>query len=92
MTNGQRIRIRLKGFDYRMLDQSAVEIVETAKRTGVKRGYLLQPEVIIQFIAERAYVAKHGLQDTEESIEAMRASVLAVVEEWRQSADKSVTA
>jgi small subunit ribosomal protein S10 len=36
MTNGQRIRIRLKGFDYRMLDQSAVEIVETAKRTGAK--------------------------------------------------------
>ena len=36
MTNGQRFRIRLKGFDYRMLDQSAVEIVETAKRTGAK--------------------------------------------------------
>jgi len=36
MANGQRIRIRLKGFDYRMLDQSAVEIVETAKRTGAK--------------------------------------------------------
>ena len=36
MTNGQRIRIRLKGFDYRMLDQSALEIVETAKRTGAK--------------------------------------------------------
>src|ERR1700749_606048 len=36
MANGQRIRIRLKGYDYRMLDQSAVEIVETAKRTGAK--------------------------------------------------------
>jgi len=33
MTNGQRIRIRLKAFDHRMLDQSAVEIVETAKLT-----------------------------------------------------------
>ena len=32
--NGQRIRIRLKAFDFRMLDQSASEIVETAKRTG----------------------------------------------------------
>ena len=31
MSNGQRIRIRLKAFDHRMLDQSAVEIVETAK-------------------------------------------------------------
>ncbi|PIR21152.1 MAG: 30S ribosomal protein S10 [Deltaproteobacteria bacterium CG11_big_fil_rev_8_21_14_0_20_47_16] len=30
----QKIRIRLKGFDYKLLDQSAVEIVDTAKRTG----------------------------------------------------------
>src|SRR6201981_2576801 len=36
MANGQRIRIRLKGYDFRMLDQSAIEIVETAKRTGAK--------------------------------------------------------
>ncbi|MBA2241841.1 MAG: 30S ribosomal protein S10, partial [Chthoniobacterales bacterium] len=30
MASGQRIRIRLKAFDHRMLDQSAVDIVETA--------------------------------------------------------------
>ncbi len=30
----QRIRIRLKAFDHRILDQSAEEIVDTAKRTG----------------------------------------------------------
>ena len=30
----QKIRIRLKAFDYRLIDQSAAEIVETAKRTG----------------------------------------------------------
>ena len=29
-----KIRIRLKGYDYRLLDQSIVEIVETVKRTG----------------------------------------------------------
>lgn len=29
-----KIRIRLKAYDYRLLDQSAQEIVETAKRTG----------------------------------------------------------
>ena len=34
--NGQKIRIRLKAFDYRILDASASEIVETAKRTGSK--------------------------------------------------------
>jgi small subunit ribosomal protein S10 len=33
MTN-QQIRIRLKSFDHRLIDQSAREIVETAKRTG----------------------------------------------------------
>ncbi|MFQ5470615.1 MAG: 30S ribosomal protein S10 [Gammaproteobacteria bacterium] len=30
----QRIRIRLKAFDHRLIDQSAREIVDTAKRTG----------------------------------------------------------
>ncbi len=33
---GQKIRIRLKGYDYRLLDQSTGAIVETAKRTGAK--------------------------------------------------------
>ena len=34
--SGQRIRIRLRAFDHRMLDQSAIEIVETTKRTGAR--------------------------------------------------------
>ncbi len=33
---GQRIRINLKAFDFRLLDQSVVEIVETARRTGAQ--------------------------------------------------------
>ena len=33
---GQRIRIRLKAYDYRVLDQSVTDIVETAKRTGAR--------------------------------------------------------
>ena len=33
---GQRIRIKLKGFDFRSIDQSASEIVETAKRSGAR--------------------------------------------------------
>lgn len=32
----QKIRIRLKAFDYKLLDNSVSEIVETAKRTGAK--------------------------------------------------------
>ena len=34
MAANQNIRIRLKAFDHRLIDQSAKEIVETAKRTG----------------------------------------------------------
>lgn len=36
MNNNQRIRIRLKAFDHRLIDRSAAEIVETAKRTGAR--------------------------------------------------------
>ncbi len=40
----QRIRIRLKAFDHRLIDQSAREIVETAKRTGAQvRGPIPLP-------------------------------------------------
>ena len=31
-----KIRIRLKAYDYRVLDQSTSEIVDTAKRTGAR--------------------------------------------------------
>ena len=34
MAAKQKIRIRLKAFDHRILDQSAQQIVETAERTG----------------------------------------------------------
>ncbi len=36
MVQNQRIRIRLKAFDHRLIDASALEIVETAKRTGAQ--------------------------------------------------------
>ncbi|MET0013858.1 MAG: 30S ribosomal protein S10 [Sedimenticola sp.] len=40
----QRIRIRLKAFDHRLIDQSAREIVDTAKRTGAQvRGPIPLP-------------------------------------------------
>ena len=32
----EKIRIRLKGFDHALVDQSAEKIVETAKRTGAR--------------------------------------------------------
>jgi small subunit ribosomal protein S10 len=36
MATKQKIRIRLKAFDHRILDQSAQQIVETAERTGAQ--------------------------------------------------------
>ena len=40
----QRIRIRLKAFDHRLIDRSAQEIVETARRTGAQvRGPIPLP-------------------------------------------------
>ena len=36
MAQSQNIRIRLKAFDHRLIDKSAREIVETAKRTGAQ--------------------------------------------------------
>ncbi len=40
----QKIRIRLKAFDHRLIDMSTLEIVETAKRTGAQvRGPIPLP-------------------------------------------------
>jgi len=36
LIESQKIRIRLKAFDHRLLDQSVEEIVDTARRTGAK--------------------------------------------------------
>jgi len=36
MAQEQRIRIKLKAYDHRLIDQSAAEIIETAKRTGAR--------------------------------------------------------
>lgn len=46
----QRIRIRLKAFDHRLIDRSTLEIVETAKRTGAQvHGPIPLPTKIERF-------------------------------------------
>ena len=46
----QKIRIRLKAFDYRLIDQSASQIVDTAKRTGaVVKGPIPLPTKIERY-------------------------------------------
>ena len=36
MMNSQKIRIKLRAYDHKLLDQSAQEIVDTARRTGAR--------------------------------------------------------
>ncbi len=50
----QNIRIRLKAFDHRILDQSTNEIVSTAKRTGAEvRGPIPLPTNLRKFTVLR---------------------------------------
>jgi small subunit ribosomal protein S10 len=50
MAKSQNIRIRLKAFDHRLIDKSAKEIVDTAKRTGAQvRGPVPLPSKTERF-------------------------------------------
>ena len=51
----QRIRLRLKAFDHKLLDKSVVEIVETIKRTGAQiAGPIPLPTKINRFTVFRS--------------------------------------
>jgi small subunit ribosomal protein S10 len=53
--DSQNIRIRLKAFDHRVLDQSTSEIVNTARRTGAQvRGPIPLPTRIERFTVNRS--------------------------------------
>ena len=55
MADTTKIRIRLKAFDHRVLDQSTSEIVNTAKRTGARvRGPIPLPTRIEKFTVNRS--------------------------------------
>ena len=52
---GERIRIRMQSYDHRVLDQSAVEIVETSKRTGARvKGPIPLPTRIERYTVLRS--------------------------------------
>jgi small subunit ribosomal protein S10 len=51
----QKIRIRLKAFDHRLIDRSAAEIVDTAKRTGaIVHGPIPLPTKLERFTLQRS--------------------------------------
>ena len=62
-----RIRIRHKGFDYRVIDQSAADIVETAKRSGARvAGPVPLPTKIEKFTVNRSvHVNKKSMDQFE---------------------------
>jgi small subunit ribosomal protein S10 len=62
-----RIRIRLKGFDYRVIDQSSMDIVETAKRSGARvSGPVPLPTRIEKFTVNRSpHVNKKSMDQFE---------------------------
>ena len=65
--NNQRIRIRLKSFDHRVLDASSKEIVETAKRTGARvAGPIPMPTRIEHLTVNRSpFVNKKSMEQFE---------------------------
>ena len=55
MDEDRRIRVRLRGFDYRVLDQSVKEIVDTVKRSGARiAGPVPLPTRIEKFTVQRS--------------------------------------
>jgi small subunit ribosomal protein S10 len=65
--NGQRIRIKLRGFDYRVIDQYAIDIVDTAKRTGARvAGPIPMPTRIERYTVNRSpHVDKKSMDQFE---------------------------
>ncbi|HCN79107.1 MAG TPA: 30S ribosomal protein S10 [Verrucomicrobiales bacterium] len=65
--NNQRIRIRLRAYDYRVLDKSTADIVETAKRTGARvAGPIPLPTRIEKFTVNRSpHVDKKSMDQFE---------------------------
>jgi len=62
-----KIRIRLKAFDHRILDQSAVRIVDTARRTGARiSGPVPLPTEINRFTVIRSpHIDKESMEHFE---------------------------
>lgn len=62
---GQRIRIRLKAYDHRVIDQSASEIVDTVKRTGARvAGPIPLPMRVERYTVQRSPHSNKKSQET----------------------------
>ena len=83
----QNIRIRLKSFDHRLIDQSTHEIVETAKRTGAQvRGPIPLPT---RYECFTVLISPHVDKDARDQYEIRTHKRLVVIV---QPTDKTVDA
>ena len=84
--NQQIIRIRLKAFDHRLIDQSTREIVETAKRTGAQiKGPIPLPTKKERFTV---LISPHVYKDARDQYEIRtHKRVLDIVEPTEKTVD-----
>jgi len=69
MATNQNIRIRLKAFDHRLIDNSAKEIVDTAKRTGATvKGPVPLPTKVERFTV---LISPHVNKDARDQYELL---------------------
>ena len=82
----QKIRIRLKAYDHKLLDVSVKEIVDTAKRTGARAaGPVPLPTVINKYCVLRS---PHVNKKSREQFEIRtHKRLLAIVEPTQQTVD-----
>jgi small subunit ribosomal protein S10 len=87
MAANERIIIRLKAFDHRLLDRATAEIVDTAKRTGARiNGPIPLPTKIERYTV---LVSPHGDKDARDQYEIRTHKRLVVIV---QPTDKTVDA
>ncbi len=86
MITNQKIRIRLKAYDHKLLDQSAMEIVQTARDTGAGvAGPIPLPTVINKFCVLRS---PHVDKKSREQFEIRtHKRLLAIVDPTQQTVD-----
>lgn len=87
VTNNQRIRIRLRAYDHKLIDNSTREIVTTAKRTGARiRGPIPLPTSIERYTV---LISPHVDKDARDQYEIrMHKRLIDIV----QPTDKTVDA
>jgi small subunit ribosomal protein S10 len=87
VNNNQRIRIRLKAFDYKLIDRATSEIVDTAKRTGaIIKGPIPLPTKIERYTV---LISPHVNKDARDQYEIRTHKRLVDIQ---QPTDKTVDA